>query len=47
MNNQEEKKRNKNLRDYNKRNPKLSDTKLARIFHLSRTRVRQILNKKL
>ncbi len=40
---QSEDKRNKNLRDYHKRNPSLSITKLARIFHLSNTRVRQIL----
>ena len=43
-NNQTETKRNKNLRDYYKRNPSLSITKLARIFHLSNTRIKQILN---
>ena len=41
--NQTEEKRNKNLRDYHKRNPSLSITKLARIFHLSNTRINQIL----
>lgn len=44
-NNQSEKKRNKNLINYNKKNPTLSVTKLGRIFHLSPTRVRQILKK--
>lgn len=40
---QSEKRRNKNLRIYHKKNPSLSDTKLARIFHLSPTRIKQIL----
>lgn len=35
--------KNNNLIKYHKTNPRLSITKLARIFHLSNTRIRQIL----
>ena len=42
-NNQTAEKRNQRLRDFYKNNPDLAITKIARIFHLSNTRVRQIL----
>ena len=45
--NQRQKKRNENLLKYHLDNPSLAMTTLARIFHLSNTRVRKIIEREL